>query len=115
MADYIPERRTADRVPIIVSGRLSWTDGSGVARSTDIRTENVSASGVLVDCLSTTDIPLHRLVGVSLSPRDRATKALPRGLRNRHAPAAVYRIQPPRDPNRATRRYALRLLAEPAD
>jgi hypothetical protein len=95
-----------------VSGRLSWTDANGAARSADIRTENVSERGVLVDCLSTTDIPMHRLVGVSLSPRDRAVRALPRSLRNRHAPAAIARIQPPRDPNRASCRYALRLLVD---
>ncbi|MDA1094188.1 MAG: hypothetical protein O3A25_13095 [Acidobacteria bacterium] len=112
MADYTSERRTADRVPIAVSGRLSWTDANGAARSAEIRTENVSARGLLVDCLSSANLPMHRLVGVSLSTGDRAVKALPRSLRNRHAPAAIARIQPPRDPNRASCRYALRLLAE---
>ncbi len=113
VADYTPERRTAERVPIAVSGRLSWTDGSGAPRSADIRTENVSERGLLVDCLSSTDIPLHRLVSVSLLARDRRLTALPRTLQDRHTPAAIYRIEPPRDPHRATRRYALRLLVEP--
>jgi hypothetical protein len=113
VADITSERRIEARVPITVSGRLAWTDADGAARSADVRTENVSQHGVLLDCLSVTDIPLHRLVSVSLSAPDRGLDPLPRSLHNRHTPAAVYRIGPPRDPHRADRRYALRLLVEP--
>jgi hypothetical protein len=107
------ERRIEARVPITVAGRLAWTDANGAARSADVRTENVSERGVLLDCLSVTDIPLHRLVSVSLAAPGRGVKRLPRSLHNRHTPAAIYRIEPPRDPHRANRRYALRLLVEP--
>ena len=113
VADIASERRTEARVPITVAGRLAWTDPNGAARSADVRTANVSQRGVLLDCLSVTDIPLHRLVSVALLAPDRSQDPLPRSLHNRQTPAAIYRIEPPRDPHRANRRYALRLLVEP--
>lgn len=114
VADISSERRIEARVPITVAGRLAWTDADVAARSAEVKTKNVSERGVLLDCLAVTDIPLHRLVSVSLSAPERGVKPLPRSLHNRHTPAAIYRIEPPRDPHRANRRYALRLLVEPA-
>ena len=50
---------------------MTWTDARGATRSASIRTENVSELGALVECLSTTEIPLHRLVNLPLSARAR--------------------------------------------
>ena len=113
MADITSERRTEARVPVTVSGRLAWTDANGAARSADVRTENVSKRGVLLDCVSVTDISLHRFVSVVLLAPEGGQDPLLRSLHNRQTPAAIYRIEPPRDPHRANRRYALRLLVEP--
>ena len=92
---------------------MTWTDAKGAARSASIRIENVSELGVLVECLSSTEIPLHRLVSLSLSPRARALTELPNALRRRDVQAAIYRVETPADPHQPTRRYALRLLVAP--
>ena len=68
------------RHPVVVSGRMTWTDATGDDRSVRIRTENVSERGVLLECLSTTEIPLHRLVSLSLSTRARHRQELPNHL-----------------------------------
>ena len=92
---------------------MTWTDASGAARSASVRTENMSELGVLVECLSTTEIPLHRLVSLSLSARARERKDLPNALRRRDVQAAIYRVETPADPRQPTRHYALRLLVAP--
>ena len=104
------ERREAIRYPIVVSGRMTWIDATGDDRSASIRTENVSERGVLLECLSTTEIPLHRLVSLSLSARAREREELPNALRHPDVQAAIYRVETPDDPHQPTRRYALRLL-----
>ena len=92
---------------------MTWTDAKGSARSASIRIENVSELGLLVECLSSTEIPLHRLVSISLSPRARALLELPEALRHQDVQAAIYRVETPADPHQPTRRYALRLLVAP--
>ena len=89
---------------------MTWTDAAGAIRSASIRTENVSELGALVECLSTTAIPLHRLVNLSLSARARQTRGLPTALRRAGVQAAIYRVETPSDRHQPTRRYALRLL-----
>ena len=108
VGDYEVERREI-RHPVVVSGRMTWTDATGDDRSVCIRTENVSERGVLLECLSTTEIPLHRLVSLSLSTRARHRQELPNALRCPDVQAAIYRVETPDDP-RQPRRYALRLL-----
>ena len=92
---------------------MTWTDATGAARSASIRIENAGERGVLVDCLSSTEIPLHRLVSLSLSARARQSDTLPNALRRQNVQAAVYRVEKPVDPHQPTRRYALRLLVTP--
>ena len=87
---------------------MTWT--AAATRSASIRTENVSELGGLVECLSTTAIPLHRLVALSLSVRARQTSGLPTALRRTGVQAAIYRVGTPTDRHQPTRRYALRLL-----
>ncbi len=89
---------------------MAWIDATGDDRSATIRTENVSERGVLLECLSTTEIPLHRLVSLSLSARAREREELPNALRRPGVQAAIYRVETPDDPHQPTRRYALRLL-----
>ena len=107
------ERRDATRSPMVATGRMTWTDATGAARSANIRIENMSEVGALVECLSTREIPLHRLVSLSLSARAREQKVLPNALRRRDVQAAIYRVETPADPHQPTRRYALRLLVSP--
>ena len=111
--DPEPERREAIRYPVVASGRMTWTDATGDLRSASIRTENVSERGVLLECLSTTEIPLHRLVSLSLSARAREREELPNALRRPNVQAAIYRVETLDDPHQPTRRYALRLLVAP--
>ncbi len=92
---------------------MTWTDATGADRSANVRIENVSELGVLLECLSTTKIPLHRLVSLSLSARARERKTLPNALRRRDVQAAIYRVETPADLRQPTRRYALRLLVPP--
>jgi len=96
------------RSPNVAAGRMTWT--AAATRSASIRTENVSELGGLVECLSTTAIPLHRLVALSLSVRARQTSGLPTALRRTGVQAAIYRVGTPTDRHQPTRRYALRLL-----
>ena len=70
--DHEAERREAIRYPVVASGRMTWTDAPGDDRSASIRTENVSERGVLLECLSTTEISPYRLVSRSRAARDRA-------------------------------------------
>ena len=100
------------RHPVVVSGRMTWTDAQGAARSANIRIENMSEVGALVECLSTREIPLHRLVSLSLSARARERKELPNALRRPDVQAAIYRVETPDDPHQP-RCYALRLLVAP--
>ena len=90
--------------------RMTWTDASGGTRSASIRTENVSALGALVECLSSTEIPVHRLVSLSLSTRAHDQKELPSALRHPNIQAAVSRVATPTDPYQPSRLYGLRLL-----
>ena len=69
--------------------------------------------GVLLECLSTIEIPLHRLVSLSLSARAREREGLPNALRRPEVQAAIYRGETPDDPRQRTRRDALRLLVPP--
>ena len=92
---------------------MTWTDTTGATRSASISIENVSEHGVLIECLSWTEIPLHRLVSLSLSPRARTLTQLPNALRRPDVQAAIYRAETPSDPHQPTRRYALRLLVAP--
>ncbi len=112
-AQHEPERRVVTRAPVVATGRMTWTEATGAARSANVRIENMSELGALVECLSTTAIRLHRLVSLSLSARDRQRKELPNALRHRDVQAAVYRTETPADPHQPTRRYALRLLVAP--
>ena len=102
------ERRDARRYPIIASGRMLWTDANGAAHSASIRSENVSELGLLVECFSSTEIPLHRLVGLSLSLPAGALTELPNALRQRDVQAAIYRSS--RRPTPPSRRDATRCV-----
>ena len=92
---------------------MTWTDAAGDDRSTSFHTENARERGVLIECLSTTEIPLHRLVSLSLSARARKREELLNALRRSEVQAAIYRAETPDDPHQPTRRYALRLLVSP--
>ena len=92
---------------------MTWTDGTGATRSARISIDNVSELGVQIECLSSTEIPLHRLVSLSLSQRARTLTLLPNALRRPNVQAAIYRAETPADPHQPTRRYGLRLLVAP--
>ena len=103
--DHEAERREAIRYPVVASGRMTWTDAPGDDRSASIRTENVSERGVLLECLSTTEISPYRLVSLSLSARARAREELlPNALRHPEVQAAIYRVETPDDPHQTTLR-----------
>lgn len=105
--------RVAERRPVQVSGQIVWKDARGTTRLSRVVTKNVSETGVAVDCLSGSPIPLYRLVYFQVDRTDRTHAALPEPLRRHAVLAAVYRVSPCSEDTGVPGSYALRLLVEP--
>lgn len=106
-------QRSADRRRVQVSGQLVWKDGKGTTRLSRVVTRDVSETGVAVDCVNGSAIPLYRLVYFQVDRSDRQHDALPEPLRRQAVLAAVYRVGPCREETGAPGGYALRLLVDP--
>ncbi len=113
--DAIPatDERANQRRPVSVAGRLTWKDAQGATRCAVVQTRNVSENGVLVECLSGTPIPLHRLVSFHVDRSAAECPELPTALRRTSVPAVVYRVGPFLRATGAPDTYALRLLVKP--
>ena len=114
IADSGAARRTAERYPLALPGRVTWRDSRGMTRFASVVTRDVSDSGVYLECRGADAIPLYRLVYLQL---DRGTRDSPGSLR-RCATAACCRrctASGPCEPTTGTPSgYALRLLVEPS-
>lgn len=107
-------QRLAQRHPIQVSGQIVWKDARGTTRLSRVVTRDVSETGVAVDCVNGSPIPLYRLVYFQVDRNERQHSSLPEPLRRNAVLAAVYRVAPCSENTGAPGGYALRLLIEPA-
>ncbi len=107
------DERAHPRRHVSVAGRLTWKDAQGATRCAVVQTRNVSENGVLVECLSGTPIPLHRLVSFHVDRSAAECPELPVALRRASVPAAVYRVGVFLRATGAPDTYALRLLVKP--
>jgi hypothetical protein len=106
-------QRTAERRPVQVSGQIVWKDARGTTRLSRVVTRDVSESGVAVECINGTPIPLYRLVYFQVDRSERNNIALPEALRRNAVLAAVFRVGETNGATGAPSGYALRLLVEP--
>ena len=109
-----PRQRASERRPLQVSGQIVWKDARGATRLSRVVTRDVSDTGVAVDCVNGSPIPLYRLVYFQVDRNDRHHTALPEPLRRNAVLAAVYRIAPCSADTGTPGGYALRLLVEPS-
>jgi uncharacterized protein (UPF0248 family) len=106
-------QRAAERRPLRVSGQIVWKDARGTTRLSRVVTRDVSETGVAVDCINGSPIPLYRLVYFQVDRSDRHLTELPDALRRNAVLAAVYRVAAGTDKAGAGDGYALRLLVDP--
>lgn len=106
-------QRIAERRPVQVSGQIVWKDARGTTRLSRVVTRDISESGVAVECINGTPIPLYRLVYFQVDRSERNNIALPEPLRRNAVLAAVYRVGDTNGATGAPGGYALRLLIEP--
>ncbi len=108
------DRREAPRQQLVVTGRLSWRASDGSLRTAQVRTRDVSRTGVFVECISGCGpIPCFRLVDLRLDDAARTRDELPVPLRRPCVHAAVYRVGPSRETTGLPDGYALRILSRP--
>jgi hypothetical protein len=105
--------RSAERRPVQVAGQLVWKDARGTTRLSRVVTRDVSETGVAVECINGSPIPLYRLVYFQVDRNDRHHAGLPEALRRSPVLAAVYRVAPCQEETGIPAGYALRLLVEP--
>ena len=107
--------RRAQRLPVMVPGRLTWKDARGMPRFASVMTRNVSDEGVYLECRGGEPIPLFRLVYLQLEREGRETADLPPSLKDGRVLSAVYRVGPCEPSTGAPSGYALRLLVDPRE
>lgn len=105
--------RKSERRSVQVSGQIVWKDARGTTRLSRVVTRDVSESGVAVECINGSSIPLYRLVYFQVDRSERNNTALPEALRRNAALAAVFRVGETNGATGAPSEYALRLLIEP--
>ncbi len=106
-------QRAAERRSVQVSGQIVWKDARGTTRLSRVVTRDVSESGVAVECINGSPIPLYRLVYFQVDRSERSNTALPEPLRRNAVLAAVFRVGETNGATGAPSGYALRLLVEP--
>lgn len=110
----VPDQREAPRLPLVLTGRLSWHASDGSLRTAQVRTRDVSRTGVFVECISGCGpIPLYRLVDLRLDDAARGLTEVPVPLRRPCVQAAVYRVGATRAATGLPDGYALRVLSRP--
>lgn len=106
-------QRVAERRSVQVSGQIVWKDSRGTTRLSRVVTRDVSESGVAVESINGTPIPLYRLVYFQVDRSERSNFALPDVLRRNPVLAAVFRVGETNGATGSPGGYALRLLVEP--
>lgn len=107
-------QRSSERRQIELPGQLVWKDARGTTRLTEVRTKNISDTGVLLECVSGPAIPLYRLVYFQIDKDARNRPDLPASLRKPNVLSAVFRVGADNPTTGTPSEYALRLLVEPA-
>jgi len=95
-------------------GQIVWKDAKGTTKLLEVRTRDISETGVLVESTNGAAIPLYRLVYFQLDKDVRNRPDLPAALRKANVLSAVFRVGPHNPATGAPSEYALRLLVEPA-
>jgi hypothetical protein len=104
--------RAAERIPVMLSARLTWKDQRGATRFASVVARNVSEFGAYVECPTPLPLPVYRLVQFQLEKDVTASDRLPNSLRQGRLTAAVYRVHPP-DAQGRGQGLALRLMVAP--
>ena len=107
------DERATTRRPVAVAARITWKDTHGTTRLAMVLTRNASETGVLVECVNGSAIPLHRLVTFHVDRSAWSERALPPALRRSQVLAAIYRVGPYNRSTGVPSSYALRLLVKP--
>ncbi len=107
------EKRAAARRPISVPGQIVWKDARGTTRMASVVTRDVSETGVSVECLEGSAIPLYRIVYFQVERSARARKDLPPALKGPNVPSAIFRVGDCSQRTGKPTDYGLRLLVEP--
>lgn len=108
------DKRIAERRRVKVPGQIVWKDARGNTKMISVVTQDVSESGVSVECLNGATIPLYRLVYFQVDREARHSPALPAALRKPNVLSAVFRVGTDNQAIGGPSGYALRLLVEPA-
>ena len=106
--------RRSERRAVALPARVMWKDSRGATRFATVRTRDISDTGVFVECVEPTSIPLYRLVTLQLEREARNTDGVPAALRRGKVLSAVYRLGAFQKTTGTPEGYALRLLIEPA-
>ena len=112
MSRQTTDKRSADRVNLLLPARLTWKDQRGADRFASVITRDVGEFGVFVECQSPISITPFRLVHFQLEREARDSDGLPEWLRQGRLLSAVYRIQPPTRSG-GRQGLALRLMVDP--
>ncbi|MCC7033893.1 MAG: hypothetical protein IT179_13805 [Acidobacteria bacterium] len=98
---------------LAVPARLTWKDAGGAVRFTSVRTREVSATGVVVECDASVALPLYRLVHLQVEKTARDVSGLPQPLRDGRVLSAVWQVAPCKPSTGTPAGYALRFMTEP--
>lgn len=106
-------KRSSERVALTVPARITWKDTSGAVRFASVKTRDISAAGVFVECEAGAAIPLYRLVHLQVERGVGMNHQLPTTLREGRVLSAVWRVAPCRRSTGTPSGYALRFLVDP--
>src|ERR1700759_4482985 len=89
------EHRASERRQVALPGQIVWKDARGTTKLAEVRTVNISETGVLVESLNGgASIPLYRLVYFQLDKDVRNRPEVPAALRKANIMSAVFRVGP---------------------
>jgi hypothetical protein len=106
------DQRLCERKALGLAGRVVWKDTRGTTRFNSVVIRDVSETGVYVENVSGSAIPMYRLVSLQAERTEQAD-ALPAMFRQGKILSAVYRVGPTRPATGTPEGYGLRLLIEP--
>ena len=106
-------KRSSERVALTIPARITWKDASGAVRFASVKTRDISAAGVFVECEAGAAIPLYRLVHLQVERGVGMNHQLPTTLREGRVLSAVWRVAPCRRSTGTPAGYALRFLVDP--
>jgi uncharacterized protein (UPF0248 family) len=108
------DKRVSERHRLAVRGQIVWKDARGNTKLAEVVTRDISETGVSVECLNGSAIPLYRLVYFQVARDVRHSPELPPVLRKSNVLSAIFRVGADNQATGAPSEYALRFLVEPA-